>query len=40
MAAASYGYAYVTQADDFTTLSSYWATLVSETSVSPFEQNS
>ena len=35
MAAASYGYAYVTEAGDFAALSSYWETLVSETSVSP-----
>eukprot|EP00904_Undaria_pinnatifida_P001803 jgi/Undpi1/11623/HiC_scaffold_30.g13918.m1 len=31
MAAASYGYAYVTEAEDFATLSSYWDTLVTET---------
>lgn len=35
MAAASYGYAYVTEAEDFATLSSYWDTLVTETAVSP-----
>lgn len=39
MAAASYGYAYVTEAADFSALTSYWATLVGEPSVSPPPQN-
>lgn len=34
MRAAGYGYAYVTDGDDFTELSSHWSTVVSEAAVS------